>query len=649
MKIVVCKEAGFCYGIRRATELLEKLLEQGKKVCCLGELLHNPDYMRWLTERGVKVVESVEEVPEGYCLLIRSHGVPQEVYDRIAQSGVEYYDATCPSVAKIHRLAASAPADGTLLLAGNEKHPEIMGIVGHCACRCLVFDGQQSLLRLLEEHPELHGSAVLAAAQTTFSMNEWKKCREIIANNFTNAQIFDTICNTTNLRQKEAAETAALVDKMIVIGGRQSSNTAKLREICAQYAQTVWIENAGELRPGDYAGCGTVGVTAGASTPIKNIMEVVHHMNENQTLIETNEGFNFEEALEESFKRLNKQDTIKGIVTAVYPTEVAVDIGRKQAGYIPLNELTSDPNAKTADLVKVGDELELMVLKTNDVEGVVMLSKRRVDASANWAKVVAAKESKEVLTGTVTEVVGNGAGVVLFYENCRVFIPASQTGIPRDGDLTTLLKQQVTFIVIDVEEGRRKRVVGSIRLANSIDRKEATAKFWENAQVGDVYTGRVRSITSFGVFVNLGGPDGLIHRSELSWDRSKKPEDVVTVGQEVAVFIKALDPEKKRISLGYRKDEDNPFVKFVNEYHVDDVVPVKVTSIVAYGAFAEIIPGVEGLIHISNLANKKVEKVADVLKKGQTVDAKIIDINTETAKVSLSVKAVAAEEAADAE
>jgi 4-hydroxy-3-methylbut-2-enyl diphosphate reductase len=366
-----------------------------------------------------------------------------------------------------------------------------------------------------------------------------------------------------------------------------------------------------------------------------------------ETKPEKPEEFDFEAELEESFKRLSKSDTIKGIVTAVYPGEVAVDIGRKHAGYIPLDELSNDPNAKTSDLVKVGDELLLMVLKTNDVDGTVMMSKKRVDANENWVKILEAKDTGVVLEGTVVENVGGG--VIVTYEGVRVFIPASHTGIPREGNLDELLKKSVKFIIIDIDErGRRKRAVGSIRKASTSNRKELTEKFWETAKVGDIIVGKVRSVAQFGVFVNLNGPDGLVHRTELSWNRFKNLEDVVAVGQELKVMIKELDPEKKRISLTAKFADDDPFTKFMSQYQVGDVAKVTITSLVTYGAFAMVIPGVEGLIHISNIANRVIAKPADVLKKGEEVEAKIIDINPESKKVSLSIRALLSEETNEA-
>ncbi|HNX14988.1 MAG TPA: bifunctional 4-hydroxy-3-methylbut-2-enyl diphosphate reductase/30S ribosomal protein S1 [Oscillospiraceae bacterium] len=653
MEIIVCKNAGACFGVNRAVDMLDGLLAKGKKVCTLGPLLHNKRFMKELTEKGVRVIDDPSEAQPGECVLIRSHGVPEATVEQLTTLGLEFYDATCPCVARIHKLVSGIPKEDILLVAGDASHPEVIGILGHTACEAHTFGALSELEGLISKNSNFVEKTIWCVAQTTFSVSEWKKGEEILKKHYTNLKIFDTICSTTRLRQAEAKEVASVCDLVFVIGDRESSNTTKLFEVCNAITKTIRVENPDEIsRVPD---CRRIGITAGASTPVKNIMEVVHKMDENKEILQgqeevgkakteaKSEEFDFETELEESYKRLSKSDTIKGIVTAVYPGEVAVDIGRKHAGYIPLDELTNDPNAKTSDLVKVGDELTLMVLKTNDVDGTVMMSKKRVDANENWVKILEAKDSGAVLEGTVVENVGGG--VIVTYEGVRVFIPASHTGIPREGNLDDLLKKTVKFIIIDIDErGRRKRAVGSIRKASTSNRKELTEKFWETAKVGDVIVGKVRSVAQFGVFVNLNGPDGLVHRTELSWNRFKNVEDVVTVGQDLKVMIKELDPEKKRISLTAKFSEDDPFNKLLAQYKVGDTAKVTITSLVTYGAFATVVPGIEGLIHISNIANRVIVKPSDVLKRGEEVDAKIIDINTDSKKVSLSIRALLPEE-----
>ncbi len=644
MKVTVMPDCGFCYGVKLAVEKVEKLLEEGKKVCTLGPLVHNPDFLAELQSRGVLIVESVAEIPEDYTVVLRSHGVTPSVYQQLEQKGADFCDATCPSVSKIHRLVSEFDPDTDfLLLAGNPKHPEVVAIIGYARCPYLVFSSAEELEELFQKHPEILKKGIKLVSQTTFSVSEWKKCEKIALRYCTNAGVFDTICRTTENRQKKAAALAEKCDAMIVIGGRGSSNTAKLYEICSKLTDSFWIENAAELPLEQLHGKRHVGVTAGASTPSNIIQEVLHRMDENRREVEE---FDFAEALEESFKRLNKEERVKGIVTAIYPNEVSVDVGRKQAGYIPLSELTNDPNAKPSDVVSVGDELELLVLKTNDQEGTIMLSKRRIDAIKNWDNIVAASENDTILNGNVIDVIRGG--VLVNCDGVRVFVPASQSGVARGGNLEDLLKKNVSLKIIEVDQ-RRKRAVGSIRAASRALAKEAESKFWETAKVGDVYTGAVKSLTSFGAFVDLGGVDGMVHRSELSWQRINHPKEVVNVGDVITVYIKELDPEKKRISLGYKKDEDNPWSRMASEFSVGQVVPVKITGLMTYGAFAEVIPGVEGLIHVSQIANKHVAKPADVLSVGQVVNAKIIEIDFEKQKVSLSIKAALSEDEAETE
>lgn len=644
MRITVMEDCGFCYGVQRAVDKVESLLAAGKKVCTLGPLLHNPDFLAELEERGVITVQSADEVPPDYTVVLRSHGVTPEVCRRLQEKGISICDATCPSVGKIHRLVSEFDAEQDfLLLAGDPKHPEIEAILGHAHCPFAVFSSAEQLEALLEAQPDICGKSVKMASQTTFSVSEWKKCEKIVRRYCTNAGVFDTICSTTENRQKKAEALATECDAMIVIGGRGSSNTAKLFQVCSRLTDSFWIESAEELPLDKLHDKCHVGVTAGASTPSKIIQEVLRRMDEKKVDVEIEE-FNFEEALEESFKRLNKEERVKGIVTAIRPNEVSVDVGRKQAGYIPLSELTNDPNAKPSDIVKIGDELILMIMKTNDQEGTIMLSKRRVDAMKNWDNIVKASENDTILDGTVVEVIRGG--VLVNCDGVRVFVPASQSGVPRGGNLEDLLRKAVQLKIIEVEQ-RRKRAVGSIRAGSRVAAKEAESKFWDVAKVGDTFTGPVKSLTSFGAFVDLGGVDGMVHRTELSWQRIRHPKDVVDVGDVITVYIKELDTEKKRISLGYKKESDNPWNKMASEFSVGQVVSVKITGLMTYGAFAELIPGVEGLIHVSQIANKHVTKPSDILSVGQVVDAKITEIDFEKQKVSLSIKATLPEESAE--
>ncbi len=644
MKIELAESAGFCFGAQRAVDMVYDLLEQGEQAATLGALLHNPQLVAQLEARGVKAVDSPEDVPPGHVLVIRSHGVPAEVEKDIARLGVPWADATCPFVKKIHGYAQRAGEKGRVfLLFGDREHPEVLGTVSHCSGPFFVCGDCGELENLLKTHPYLAAEPLAAAAQTTFRLEEWRKCSETLKKLCTNAEVFDTICNATAKRQKEALELAKRCDCMIVIGGRDSSNTAKLRDICAGQCRTYLIEKASELKvlPAFSAGL-SVGITAGASTPPSIIKEVLVTMAEIN-----NTEQNFEEMLEESLKSMNTDEKVHGVVVGISPTEVYVDVGRKQAGFIPAAELSNDPSVKPEDVVKMGDEMELLIMKTNDQEGTIMLSKRRVDAMRGWDDIQAAQESGEILDGKVIEVVKGG--VIVLKDAMRVFVPASQATANRGDDLNGLMGQEVRFRIIEVNRQRR-RAVGSIRSVLREERKAAQQKFWEEVEEGQTFTGKVKSLTNFGAFVDLGGVDGMVHISELSWNRVKHPSEVVSVGDTVDVFVKGLDRENGKISLGYKRPEDNPWVKLEQEFPVGTVCEAKIVGMTTFGAFASVIPGIDGLIHISQIADHRIDKPQDVLRVGEIVRVKLTDVDLERHRVSLSIRAVLEDEqdAADA-
>lgn len=639
----MAKSAGFCFGVDRAVKLVEQLVEEGKQVYTLGPIIHNPQTLAQLQARGVKIVESPEEVPADGTIVIRSHGVAQSVRDNIEALGLDSADATCPFVAKIHAIVTKAGSEGkTVLIAGDAKHPEVQGIQGHCRGTCYVFKNGQELLELSQNILSEKDTPLCVVAQTTFSVAEWENCLEIIKRVYTNATIFDTICNATAKRQSESALLSQQCDAMIVIGGKQSSNTAKLRDVCSKNCKTYLVESADELPFSALQQADCIGITAGASTPASIIKEVFDTMSEifegaGQNLTENNAEGNFEEMLEESLKSLNTDEKVRGVVVGITPTEVYVDVGRKQAGFISASELSADPNVKPEDIVKIGDELDLLIMRTNDQEGTIMLSKKRLDAAKGWETVVAAEENQDVLIGVVTEVIKGG--VIAVTNGVRVFIPASQATASRGDSLEDLLKKEVKFRIIEVNRGRR-RAVGSIRSVLKDERKLQAEKFWETAEEGKEYTGVVKSLTSYGAFVDLGGIDGMIHISELSWGRIKHPSEVVNVGDTVTVYIKGLDQEKGKISLGYKRAEDNPWEILKRDYPVGTVTDVTIAGMTAFGAFARIIPGIDGLIHISQIADHRIEKPQDVLKVGDVVKAKITEIDFDKKRVSLSIRAL---------
>ena len=454
--------------------------------------------------------------------------------------------------------------------------------------------------------------------------------------------------SATQKRQTEAAELSAKVDAMVVVGDRRSANTRHLTEICRENCgRVLQIESADELSPEFFSGCRVAGLTAGASTPASIIMEVLTTMTEeniNTTAPETSESF--EELLEKSFKTLNTGDKVTGVVTAIGTTEVQVDVGCKQAGYIPVSELSNDPDVKPEDVVKVGDEIEAYVVRVNDVEGYATLSKKRLDAVKLWEDIETAVEDKTVLEGIVTEV--NKGGIVVSVKGVRVFVPASQSGMPKDSDLGQMVKQKVKLRVTEVNRARR-RVVGSIKSVLNEERQAAQAAIWENIEVGKHYDGVVKSMTSYGVFVDIGGVDGMVHISELSWSRIKNPAEVVSIGDHLDVYVISFDPEKRKISLGVKDRTQNPWDVFMNTYKVGDVANVRIVKLMTFGAFAEVVPGVDGLIHISQIADRRIDKPSDVLSEGQMVDAKITAIDEEKKKISLSIRALLNEEEAPVE
>ena len=645
MSIKKAESAGFCFGVNRAITIVGDFIRDGEKVCTLGPIIHNMEVVRELKEQGCRPVESIGEVQPDEILVIRSHGVPRSVIDEIEEKKLRWRDATCPFVKKIHRIVAEAdPETELVLVAGNAQHPEVQGIIGNCKAECYTFNNEGELDNLLTNILKENNKLVKVVAQTTFDTKEWKKSVKKLKKLCTNSKIFDTICNATSVRQSEADCIAAQSDFMVVIGDRHSSNTAKLFDICKRRCEnTVLIETAGELDLHQVRCAKRIGVTAGASTPAKIIKEVLDTMSEEMKSGETNFEESFEEMLEESLKNLNTNERVMGTVLSIAPNEVQVDVGRKQTGFIPVSELSNDPNAKPEDIVKVGDEIELLIMKTNDQEGTIMLSKRRVDAQKGWEELQEKVDSQEILTSKVTEAVKGG--VIVIYNGVRVFIPASQATASRDEKLEDLVGQEVNFRLIEVSQrGRYKRAIGSIRSVLKEQRAAQREEFWKNCEIGKRYTGVVKSLTSYGAFVDLGGVFGMIHISELSWTHIKHPSEVVNVGDTVEVYVKDINEETKKISLGFKNADDNPWAILKRDYPEGTVCKATIVGLTDFGAFANIIPGIDGLIHISQIANRRIDKPSDVLSVGETVDVKITLIDFDKKRVSLSMRALLPED-----
>ena len=659
MKITVAKNAGFCFGVKRATDSLEEAIEKkamGERIFTLGALIHNDTYNAMLSSKGVRVIsiEDVSALAESATadapvrLFIRAHGIPRHNEELLASLSKKnphfrYTDCTCPFVKKIHKIAEKhSNENNLLLLLGGKEHPEVVGILSYFDFEKYTFATADELEDALQNglFVKLNNKTPILVAQTTQKLSEWRKAQKLLKKVYTNPLIFDTICSVTDERQKEAASLSTESDLMIVIGGRESSNTAKLFAVCKENCpHTLRIERADELAVDNLIKTSAhtrVGIAAGASTPSGVIQEVYNKMSE------MNE--NFEAMLAESFKTLNTGDIVTGTVTYVTDAEIQLDVGAQVTGIIKAEQITDDPSVKLTELYKKGDQIEGRVGRVSDIEGIAELSKKAVDSARNWQKIVTANEEGAVVTGKVVEVIKGGVNVLV--GATKVFVPASQTGVAKDGDLAVLKGQEVSLKVIEI---KGNRAIGSIRVVQRELRRANEAAFWENIEEGKVYTGTVKSMTAYGAFVDLGGVDGMVHKTELSWKPIASPAAVVSVGDEITVFVKSFDAEKKRISLGYKTDDTNPWYLFTSKYAVGDVASVKIVSLMPFGAFAEIADGVDGLIHISQIAQQKIGKPADVLEVGQVVDVKIIAIDEEKQKISLSIRALLDEAQAAAE
>ena len=646
MSVQVAKSAGFCFGVNRAVELVEQAVKTGKRVCTLGPIIHNRHAVERFEQMGVGVIDKPERAQSGDTVIIRSHGVAEAVYEQLKDRGAEIIDATCPFVKRIHGIVHTADEEGRLpIIIGTRTHPEVEGIAGWCS-KCEIFETPEELENWSKNAEERARLPICLVCQTTSTESLWKTCVKIAKKQFTNLKIFDTICKATEFRQREAAQLSASCQAMVVVGDTHSSNTGRLVTICREHCErVVLVDNAGELDPGFFRGVHQVGVTAGASTPAWIIKEVNKTMSE-ITNVEAVQEENFAELLEQSIKTLNTGDKVTGIVTGIGNTEVQVDLGTKHAGYIPYDEVSTDPSVKPEDVLKVGDEIQVFVVRVNDQEGTVQLSKKKLDGMKVWEDLAAWCEEKTTVDGTVTE--ENKGGLVVNVKGIRVFVPASQSGIAKGGDMSALVGNPVQLKITEVNRARR-RVIGSIRAVSSESRKAAQEKIWNEIEVGAKYHGTVKSLTSYGAFVDIGGVDGMVHVSELSWNRIKTPADVISVGDEIDVYVIAFDPEKRKISLGYKTAEMNPWNQFMTNYNVGDVVDAKIVKLMTFGAFAEILPGVDGLIHISQIADKRIGKPEDVLSEGQEVQVKITDVDAENKRISLSIRALLEEAPAEAE
>jgi 4-hydroxy-3-methylbut-2-enyl diphosphate reductase len=635
MSIKIAKTAGFCYGVKRAVDEVYRQIESGAQIATFGELIHNTQVVDDLKSRGVKVYREINDVPEGVTLALRTHGVSKDIKDLLNKKNVSYIDLTCPFVNKIHKIVNEYYKKGyKIIIVGDKTHPEVKGINGWCGSNAYIIDSFE-----YEIPQEFSEKDVCVVAQTTINRKNFVQIVQNIKKTCQSTLIFDTICNATRDRQTEAEQISQKCDVMFVVGGHESSNTKKLFEISKlNCSQTYHIETFRDIPRSINLKNKKIGITAGASTPRRIIEEVVTTMDENvkneefAQLLEQYEG-----------KTLNNGDIVDGTVIDVNNTEAVVDLGGfKYNGILKADQITDDPYAKITDLVKTGDTITVYVVGVNDAEGKVVLSRKKLVAMESWNKMKSAYENGEILDGKIIRAVKGG--VIVLCDGTQVFVPAKHASARYVQDLTTLLNEEVKFKLIDIDE-RRRRVVGSVRVILEEAKKAVEDKFWSDVAEGkiaegQVITGVVKKIMPFGAFVDIGGVDGLVHISELSWNKIKDPSEVIHEGEAISVNIRALDPEKKKISLGYKKQEDNPWNIVKSKYSVGDVVSCKIVRMMPFGAFAEIMPSVDGLIHISQIADRRIDKPEDVLKIGEVVEAKITEANWDERKISLSIRAL---------
>ena len=649
--ITVAKSAGFCFGVTRAVEMAYDAIATQKPLYCYGQLIHNKTVTDDLAQKGLQVVEDLEGLTEG-TLLIRSHGVGEDLYKQAKAQGLEILDGTCHFVKKIHDIVHEKKAEGLgIIIVGDGTHPEVIGINGWCDNSAVILASVEEAQT--KEIPPMPCYAVVV--QTTFRQEKFDKILQILQERGIQMQVHQTICSATEKRQQETETLSQKMDAMVVIGGKNSSNTQKLVEICAKNCRnTVHIETKCDLVLNNFKRGDRIGVTAGASTPPAIIKEVVVTMSEAlENAVQNLEGSEettFAQMLEESLVTLHTGDVVKGIVISVSDTEeVSVNLHYKSDGIIARGEFSSDPTVIPSKTVQPGDEIEVFVVRVNDGDGNVMLSRKRIEAQKGMEEIEEAYNNKAVVTGQVTQVVKGG--LIAVVNGVNVFIPSSQVSNRFIEDLSVFNGQELEFNIIEMDRVKR-RIIGGRKALVEQEIAAKRAALFETIQAGTKATGTVSRLTDFGAFVDLGGVDGLIHISEMSWGRISNPREVLKEGQTVEVFVLDVDKEKGKISLSLKDADKNPWKLAAEKYSVGSVVEGKVVRMVPFGAFVELEAGVDGLVHISQIANKHVVKPEDELKVGEVIKVKVLEVNPDQKKISLSKRqaeapAEATEEAAE--
>ena len=648
MKVVVAEKAGYCFGINNAMKMIEETFEAypNTPITCLGDISHNKQEMARLEARGIRKVESLDEVTEG-VLVIRSHGVGREVLDHAKQKGLIIVNATCPFVRAMQRKVGDYYDKGyQIVIVGNANHPEVEGATGWCDHKAVVIGSLEEVDRM--DHYE----KICVVAQTTMIASKFQKITEALKDKADEIVIFNTICSATAERQAAAAETAKGVEYMIVVGGYHSSNTQKLLEVCQAHCKnTCHIETAGELNPTEIKKYKVVGITAGASTPDWIVKEVTESMEEvkvvqDQEVVKeevVEENFDFAAAIEDTMPQVRKNRPLEGEVIEVSADEVILKIGYKSDAVITKSDYTWKRDDDLTELVKIGDKITGIVTDLNDGSGRVKMSKIKFENQRVQTQLSEAFDAQEIIEGTVKSVSGSGLIVDIGFSD--IFMPASQYHVRFVKDLNALVGEKVRGKIIDYDP-RRRRAIFSQKVVLEKEFKERQEKIraakearFNELEAGQTVTGKVKTITEFGIFVDLNGIDGFVHRSDLTWERANNPKDVVTKGQEIEAKIISKNEEDMKIKLSVKALIARPWDNFVANYKEGDEVEVTITNVLEFGAFAKIMDNVEGLIHVSEISYERVEKVSDALKTGDVVKVKIIGINPEKEKISLSIKA----------
>lgn len=634
MEVLVASKAGFCFGVKRAIDLAHQVTsEQSGPVYTLGPIIHNPQVVEKLTQQGINEVVNVDDGPPGN-LIIRSHGVTPETVESARKYGHNVVDATCPFVSRAQEMARDLAKEGyQVVVVGDREHPEVKGIVGWTGNSAIVIEN-------VAEAAKLTGyNRIGVVAQTTQPVANFNQVVQTLQQMGIEVSACNTICHATGERQQAALEVAKQVDVMIVVGGTESANTGKLAKLCSSTGTpTYQIETADELNTQWFVGVERAGLTAGASTPGWIIEEVETRMKEVGEEMVMNEENTKEEVMQEEgmdVKTLRSGEEVRGTVVQVNPDEVLVDVGAKSEGVVPLKELTSyntDPN----DVVKVGDEIDVVVLKAEDNEGRIILSKVRADAEKNWGTLEENMENGTIIEGVVREVVKGG---LLVDVGVRAFLPASLVDTGYVEDLTKYLNETIRVRVIEMNKARRK-VILSRKVVLEEEQVKAREELFQKIDEGQVVKGVVRRITDFGAFVDIGGVDGLLHISEMAWYRINHPSEVVNVGDGIEVKVLKVDKNNEKVSLGLKQILDNPWTNVEQKYPVGEVVPAKVVRLAPFGAFVQLEPGVEGLVHISHLAEQHVEKPEDVVSEGDEINVKVLSVDPNEKRIRLSIREV---------